>query len=583
MGLCVLNIVGFLLLSLFVTSCKGTVPQQEAATKVKVIENISYRKSSGKPAPSRETLDLYLPPSGNEKPPLLVFVHGGFWVLSDDTLRMGASLADELVTRGVAVALVRYRLGPAHQHPVQVEDVAAAVAYLLREADHYGYDSKRIYLAGHSAGAHLASLIALDARYLSVHNMAPHSLAGVIGISGIYNLSGRDELSPEQRKVIQEIFGPDVSSLRNASPAAHVKPGAPQFLLLSASRDISGFNIDARRFGQALNSQGGDKTSPMVISDRDHFSIVNLSGGDNPIRELMLDFLKLERLPDHLRDLVAAKRAWLGSSPSTVPFWKHQDLVRVYPMEQRLLFLIIGHYGPLKHELLQWPLEEFHAMDLFAFLDALPVKQVGEGDYLVLSNLRNERIILHKKEIAPYHPVVVIGIDDERNLFQMSGFYRMEQEYSWKAGPQPPTMARPVGAFLYFLKPPPPKFRAQSWHFALTEESFRLEEENPLVLLDRLPRKIVKVLTHRNGCIYCHSFRRAGSKSHHVLVSSGTPYGGFALPLEDYPQEVWKRFIFDQEAVAEQMGANPNIIEESVRRPLYDMVEKYRDKLASGQ
>ncbi len=583
MGLSVLNILGSLLLSVLVTSCKETVTQPKAGTKVKVIENISYRKSAGKPAPNRETLDLYLPPSGNEKPPLLVFVHGGFWVLSDDTLKIGPSLANELVTWGVAVALVRYRLGPARQHPVQVQDVAAAVAYLVREADRYGYDAKQIYLAGHSAGAHLASLIALDGRYLTLHGMAPNSLAGVIGISGIYNLTGRAELSPEQREVIQEIFGSEASSLRSASPTTHVKPGAPPFLLLSASRDISGFNIDARRFGQALNSQGGHTTSPMVISDRDHFSIINLSGGDNPIREMVLNFLKLKRLPDHLQDLVEAKRAWLGSSPSTVPFWKHQDLVHVYPIDHRFLIPIIGHYGPLKHELLQWPLEEFHAIDLFAFLDALPVKQVGKGDYLILSNLRNERLILHKKEIAPYHPVVVIGIDDERNLFQMSGFYRMEREYSWKPGPQPPPMARPVGAFLYFLKPPPPKFLPQAWHFALTEASFRLVEENPLALLDGLPRKIVEALTYRNGCIYCHSFRRTGSRSHHVLVSSGAPHGGFALPLEDYPPEVWKTFVFDQEAVAEKMGAIPNTVKESVQRPLYELVAKYRDKLASGQ
>ncbi len=583
MALRVLNVLGIFLLILVITSCKETVTEPKANPKAKVIENISYKTSKGEPFSNRESLDLYLPPSVKHKPPLLIFVHGGFWVLPDDDPKIGPSLADELVTRGVAIALVRYRLGPTHKHPVQAQDVAAAVAYLFHEADRYGYDAKQVYLAGHSAGGHLASLIALDERYLSHHGMAPSSLAGVIGISGLYDLTGRDDLSPQQRHVIEEIFGPDGSSIGSASPTKHVKPGAPPFLLISASSDIAGFNIDARRFGQVLNNRGGQVTSPMVISDRDHFSVVKLDGNENSVRELVLNFLNLKRLPHDLRELVQAKRAWLGSSPSTVPFWKHSDLVSVYPIDQRFLIQIVGNYGPLKHELLQWPLQEFHAIDLFAFLDALPEEQVGKGDYLVLSNLRNETLIIHKNELAPYDPVVVIGIDDERNLFHMSGFYRMEREYSCKPGSQPPVMARPVGAFLYFLKPPPAKFRPESWHFALTKESFRLVEENPLAPLERLSSEIVDALTHRNGCIYCHTFRKTGSRSHHVLVSSGAPHGGFALPLEDYPPEVWNRFIFNQEAVAEQMGAIPNVVEERVRRPLHELVARYQDNRPLSQ
>ena len=328
MALCQLNVLGIFLLILVFTSCKETVTAPRANPKAKVIENISYKISKGEPFSNRESLDLYQPPSVRHKPPLLIFVHGGFWVLPDDELKIGPSLAHELVTEGVAIALVRYRLGPTHKHPVQAQDVAAAVAYLFREADRYGYDAKRVYLAGHSAGGHLVSLIALDESYLSHHGMAPNSIAGVIGISGLYDLTGRDDLSPQQRHVIEEVFGPDVSSIHSASPTKHVKPGAPPFLLISATGDIPGFNIDARRFGQVLNNRGGQGTSPMVISDRDHFSVVKLDGGESSVRELVLNFLKLKRLPNDLRELVQAKRAWLGSSPSTVPFWEHSEPVK---------------------------------------------------------------------------------------------------------------------------------------------------------------------------------------------------------------------------------------------------------------
>ncbi len=58
----------------------------------------------------RQSLDLYLPAPSAKKPPLLIFVHGGFWLLSDDQYRIGAKIADALVKEGVAVALLRYRL-----------------------------------------------------------------------------------------------------------------------------------------------------------------------------------------------------------------------------------------------------------------------------------------------------------------------------------------------------------------------------------------------------------------------------------------------------------------------------------------
>jgi acetyl esterase/lipase len=124
-----------------------------------VIKNIPY---AGASFDARRSFDLYLPGKSNAKPPLLIFVHGGFWLLPDDEYRIGPALAESLVKDGVAVALVRYRLAPSHRHPVQAQDVASAVARLAKDADKYGFDAKRIFLSGHSAGGYLASLIALD-------------------------------------------------------------------------------------------------------------------------------------------------------------------------------------------------------------------------------------------------------------------------------------------------------------------------------------------------------------------------------------------------------------------------------------
>ena len=163
--------------ALFILTSRGDLPSPAAAPaqvppglKVNILRDIPYVRPADPKGARRQTLDLYLPAGLKTKPPLVIFVHGGFWTLSDDEYRIGPAFADALVPNGIAVALVRYRLAPTYTHPAQAQDVAAAVAYLAREANRHGYDAKRIFLAGHSAGAHLVALVALDPTYLGAYH-----------------------------------------------------------------------------------------------------------------------------------------------------------------------------------------------------------------------------------------------------------------------------------------------------------------------------------------------------------------------------------------------------------------------------
>ena len=164
------------------------VGARNAAAAPRVERDIAYAFSvRGADARRRQSFDLYLPES--PKPaPLVVFIHGGFWAESDDEYGFGKRVADALVADGAAVALVRYRLSPAVKHPTHVRDVAAALAALERLAGRYGYDAKRIYLIGHSAGATIAAQLALDESYLKEVDMRPANLSGVVLLSGIYDL-----------------------------------------------------------------------------------------------------------------------------------------------------------------------------------------------------------------------------------------------------------------------------------------------------------------------------------------------------------------------------------------------------------
>lgn len=144
-------------------------------------------------------LDLYVPPASDGAAPVLVFFYGGSWQRGDkaDYAFLGTALAEQ----GYLVAIPDYRKYPGVRFPVFVEDGAAAVAWIAREISAFGGDPARIYLAGHSAGAHTAGLLASDESYLRAAGVQSSRIRGVAGLAGPY------DFTPKARK-IAAIFGP---------------------------------------------------------------------------------------------------------------------------------------------------------------------------------------------------------------------------------------------------------------------------------------------------------------------------------------------------------------------------------------
>ncbi len=540
-----------------------------------VHRDISYVFMAVGPAKgNRQSLDLYLPPAEKNKPPLMAFVHGGgFWSLPDDALGVGPALAGALAAEGVAVALIRYRLSPPARYPDNVEDVARALAHLQGQAGKYGFDAGRIYLAGHSAGAHLATLTALAEKYLRAAGARPP--AGVIAVSGIYDLTGSGPLAQRKKEILDPVFGSNEQSLRDASPLTHVRRGPP-FLILSAENDYIGFQRDARRFAAALRAAGHTDVHEIVVPGADHSTIINFGYKRNPARELTLDFIGAAKTSTVVSVLAQARRVWQEPPFTTEPFWLHRKLIRRHPVDKRFLDALKKIYEYTAFELNSYPLREFHAIDLNKFLDAQPPDKAGKGDYLVLTNVRGEKTFWKRQQIEAYRPVIVVGLDDERNLFRLTVFYQNKLEYSWKAD-MPYMMARSVGAFIYFLKPPPVELQPPTASmYALTIDSFRLSETNPLERMADLPKEIYDVMYHRNACFSCHSFRGTDVRAGHVRARNGELSGGFAIPLESYAPEVFRRFMFEQDKSAAMMGVRPNAVTGPAARRLHDLVAAER-------
>jgi acetyl esterase/lipase len=174
---------------------------------------------------AQQRLDVYSAKGGPEVKarPVVVWVHGGGWRTGDKDNRSGTNLCKAWANTGVVMVNLNYRLTPDVVHPAHVEDVAAGVAWVHKNIAKHGGDPQKIFLLGHSAGAHLVSLVATNPQYLKVHRLVPNSaLAGVLAIdTASYDLV--TTRTPAVRKMIYDAFGDDRETLASASPLPQAK------------------------------------------------------------------------------------------------------------------------------------------------------------------------------------------------------------------------------------------------------------------------------------------------------------------------------------------------------------------------
>lgn len=134
----------------------------------------------------RQKFDVYGPAwtPGEALRPVIVFFYGGGWESGSRDLYGWAAQA--LASRGFVVALPDYRLVPQVRFPAFIQDAAAATARAAEVIGHYGGDAARLGVAGHSAGAHLAMMIALDRRYMAAVDR-PDLIRAAAGLAGPYD------------------------------------------------------------------------------------------------------------------------------------------------------------------------------------------------------------------------------------------------------------------------------------------------------------------------------------------------------------------------------------------------------------
>ncbi len=176
----------------------------------------------------RHGLDVYVPRGGGATPsPVIVFFYGGAW----DSGERGSYLfvAEALTARGFVVVIPDYRIYPQVRYPAFVEDAAAAFAWTKREIGRYQGDPARVFLMGHSAGAHIAAMVAYNERFLAKEGLKRSDVRGFIGLAGPY------DFTPDEPKVIAALSGE--GDPEKAMPARYVRGGEPPSLIITGGKD----------------------------------------------------------------------------------------------------------------------------------------------------------------------------------------------------------------------------------------------------------------------------------------------------------------------------------------------------------
>ena len=179
--------------------------------------------------------------------PVVIFIHGGSWESGDK--RGYAWVGEALAQMGFVAVLPNYGLMPRTRFPEFVDDAARAVAHARARVGSWGGDTTRVVLMGHSAGAHIAALLAYDPRYLARQGLTPRALDGFIGLSGPYDFA-------LDTKLLRRTFAGTPEREHDALPVHFVAPGSLRTLLVMGQDDRTVNPRNTRSLASALRAHG---------------------------------------------------------------------------------------------------------------------------------------------------------------------------------------------------------------------------------------------------------------------------------------------------------------------------------------
>lgn len=248
-----------------------TSPLQQFPPDPDVKLDLSYVSGKGSPA---QSLDLYLPKGAQPGLPLMVYVHGGAWIGGDKTLYrfFGEGFRKE----GFAVAILNYRLSAAGKFlvPSHAEDCAQAIAFLAANKAQYPYDPKKIFLVGHSAGAHTIAYLAADGSLFKKAGVPDECLPkGYVGMEGIYDVPAIYKAHPDYKAwFLEAAFGAEKNWAKASPTLMPISSRAPWVVVHSTGDNL--VDLDQSSQFQAHLKKAGVPADMVVVDGLNHDAVV---------------------------------------------------------------------------------------------------------------------------------------------------------------------------------------------------------------------------------------------------------------------------------------------------------------------
>lgn len=228
---------------------------------VRVVRDVAYG-----PDPAQR-LDVYLPPHAKAAP-VVFMVHGGAWMVGDKAAaRVVDNKAAHWLPQGVAFVSINYRMSRSPKVLEQVDDLARALAWVQTQAPTWGLDARRMLVMGHSAGAHLVSLLSSDPALASAHGVRPW--LGTVSLDSAA-LDVPQLMQRPHHRFYDRVFGNDLAHWAATSPFTRLQavPAAPMLLVCSIQRHDS--CPPAQALAAKANGLGGQVTVlPVDLSHAD--------------------------------------------------------------------------------------------------------------------------------------------------------------------------------------------------------------------------------------------------------------------------------------------------------------------------
>lgn len=226
-----------------------------------------------------ETLDIF--PAADPAAPILVYIHGGYWIWKDKAdFRF---VAEGVVDAGATLVVINYALTPDHAMDEITRQIRAACAFTFKNAGSLiPGDRNRIFVAGHSAGGHLTAVAATTDWPAFDPSLPPSILAGGVAVSGIY------DLEPIRLSYLNETVGLDAAMAARNSPLHAVHPGMPPLTLVVGGDESDEFKRQQASFAAAATALG-NTVETLEVPAHHHFAVIEtIADKGSPLNAAML-------------------------------------------------------------------------------------------------------------------------------------------------------------------------------------------------------------------------------------------------------------------------------------------------------